>query len=262
MTLQNQDMLNACTSGDVEALRRLFEVMDIRKGSKPVYISHPNDPPPVNDLLEAAITNGNPGIVYLLLETYNRISFQGNVITALLEHPDLASLEALYNYDNQTVNFEWGDYRSTFVTEACKRPPEKIAPLLLFLVEHDADLWTGGFKPQLAIYWALCGDQVFEVIEAMVKKNGPVTCLVGYMAILRERADVLEFFIRFGVMGVQDDDIQRFRDVAKDTGNTHVMKLVDTWISRCQDNTSRSQVRRGLFSRGPSFSSIWRQIFG
>ncbi|KAF2686366.1 hypothetical protein K458DRAFT_416666 [Lentithecium fluviatile CBS 122367] len=261
MTSQNQDMLNACTSGDITALRRLFEAMDIRKGSEPVYISTPNEPPPINDLLEAAITNGNPGIVSLLLETYSGIQFFGGVITALLNHPDLAILEALYNYDNRIVNFEWDDQVTTFVTEACKQPPEKIAPLLHFLVEHDADLWTGGLPSQFAVHAALCGNQALDVIEAMIKKGGLVSRQAAEQAVLRERADVLEFFIRCGVEG-ERDDVQFLRTVAKETGNTNVMKLVDIWTRRWKDNTSRALFGRGLFGRGLRFGSIWRHIFG
>jgi hypothetical protein len=186
-------MLNACTSGDVAALQHLFKAADIRKGSEPVYISTPNKPPPINDLLEAAITNGKPAIVSLLLETYSGIQFLGRVITALLNRPDLAILEALYRYDNGIVSFEWDDQVTTFVTEACKRPPERIAPLLHFLVEHDADLWTGGLPSQFAVHAALCGNQALDVIEAMVKKGGPVYGQAAEQAVLRERAGVLEF---------------------------------------------------------------------
>jgi hypothetical protein len=253
-------MLNACTFGDVAALRRLFEAMDtigIRK-PEPVYISSPDEPPPINDLLEAAITNGHPGIVSFLLETYEgiKIKLLGRVITALLNRTNLAILEALYKYDNGIVNFEWDNQVTTFVTEACKQPPKKIAPLLHFLIEHDADLWVG-LPSQFAVHAALCGNQALDIIEAMIKKGAPVYWLAAEQAILRERSDVLEFFIRFGV-GVdgERDDVQFLRTVAKDTGNADVMRLVDIWTSTWKDNTGR-----GLFGKRLRFGSIWRQIF-
>ena len=292
MASQNQDMLNACMSGDVATLQRLFEARGIRKGSKAVSVFSPNNPPPINHLLEAAITNGNPSIVCLLLETYEWISFGGNVITALLNHPDLANLEALYNHDNRIVNYEWDSQGvTTFVTEACKQPPEKIVPLLHFLVEHDASLDVGGFRFQFAVHAALCGNQPLDVIEAMIKKSGPVYPQAAEMAILRERADVLELFIRFGV-GEDIGDVQHLRTVAKETRNTNVMKLVDTWTSKREGDKNRVVSGRGqsgrdsfgralvgrdlfgralvgrdpagraLFSRGFKFGSIWRRILG
>lgn len=260
MTSQNQDMLNACTTGDVAALRRSFEAIDIQKVSKPVYISTPDEPPPTNDLLEAAITNGNANIVFLLLGNYEGIQFSGGVITALLNHPDLEILEALYKYDNKIVNFEWDDH-STFVTEACKQPPEKITPLLHFLVEHDADLWTGGLPYSFAVHAALDGNQASSVIEAMIKKGGPVYRQAMRLAVLRERADVLEIFIRYGVEGKQDD-VQFLRTVAKETENTNVIKLVDTWTSRWKGDEYRTMSGESQLGRSLKVGSIWRRIFG
>jgi hypothetical protein len=253
MTSQHQDMLKACTSGNVAALQRLFEAKDIQKGSKPVYISTPDEPPPTNDLLEAAITHRNLEIVSLLLETYDGISFYEEVITALLNHPDLAILEALYNYNNSIVQFEWDDHLRTFVTEACKQPPEKIAPLLHFLVEHDAALDVGGLPCEFAVYAALCGNQALDVIEAMIKKGGPVTGAAARQAVLRERADVIESFIRFGVKRKRDD-VQDFRIAAEETRNADVVKLVDMWTSSWGDDTSRAK-------QGPTVVQKLKQLF-
>jgi hypothetical protein len=52
MSSQSQDILDACTSGDITELQRLFDVNNIR-GSKPVYVSSSDKPPPANEMLDA-----------------------------------------------------------------------------------------------------------------------------------------------------------------------------------------------------------------
>jgi hypothetical protein len=246
-------MLNACTSGDVTVLQRLFEAKNIQEGSKAVYISSPDEPPPTNELLEAAITNGRLEIVLLVLNAYRGIRFYGGVITALIKHPDLAILEALYNYDNRIVQFEWDDHLSTFVTEACKQPPEKITPLLHFLVEHDAPLDVGGLPLEYAVWAALCGNQTLDVIEAMMKKGGPVTRAAMRQAVVCERADIIDSFMRFDVKG-EREDIQDLRTVAEETGNTDVVKLVHVWTSSWEDDADRA-------NRGPTVAQKLKQLF-
>ncbi|KAF9695376.1 hypothetical protein EKO04_006370 [Ascochyta lentis] len=230
MISRHQDMLSACTSGDVAALERLFEANNIRRFSKPVYISSPGEAPPTNELLAAAITNGHLDIVLLVLNTYEGINFYDEVITALVNHPDIPILEALYNYDNLIVQFEWDDHQSTFVTEACKQPPEKIGPLLHFLIEHDAALDVGGFRFHFAVWAALCGNQPLDVIEAMIKKGGPVTSAAMQQAVVCERTDVIDAFMRFNIEG-EHDNIQQLQTEAEETGNTDVVKLVHAWTS-------------------------------
>jgi hypothetical protein len=260
MTSQNEEILDACASGDVAALRRLFQVMAIRKGSKPVYIETSDKEPPIDSMLVAAITNGNLDIVSYLLETYENIKFYDSVgvIMALLHHPDLAILEALYKHDSDIVNFQWDNYRSTFLTEACEQPPEKIGPLIRFLVEHDVELWIPeGIRVRVdgAIYEALCGNQANDVIEAMIRKGGPVGLPAAKLAVGRERVDVLELFIKYDVelqdvglpAGDRESSIQRLQSEAEETGNTDVIKLVNTWTSKWKDNT----VRKDRTGEGP-----------
>lgn len=241
MTSHHQDMLNACTSGDIAALQRIFEAENIQNGSKPVYIFAPDGLPPTNEMLEVAITKGKSDIVFLLLETYTGINSSEWVITALLNHPDMAILRALYNYNQGIVQFEWDDRFRTFVTEACKQPPKKIAPLLHFLVEHDAALDVGGLPFDFAVHAAICGDQSLDVIEAMIKKGGPVTKAAAQQAVLRERVDVIQSFIRFGVQ-TKHDDVQDLRTTAEETGNGEVAELVKMWTSSWAGDTSRAEL--------------------
>jgi hypothetical protein len=248
-------MLDACASGDVAALRRLFEALDIRKGSEPVNRDNctPDGPPRVAEMLEVAVVNGNSDIVFFILETYERIDFYSlsPVLKALLEHPDLAILEALYNQDNRVINFEWDDM-TTFVNEACSQPPEKIAPLILFAVEHDWHFESGFYLRGLTagVFAAVRGDQPLAVIEAMIKKGAPIYSTAAEMAVECERVDVLEAFIRLSVKG-EGLDVDALRTKAQETGNKKVINLVDIWTGK----------RRGLFDR-LGFDSLWRRICG
>src|SRR5690242_11640652 len=141
MASERQKILEACTSGDVTALQQLFKANSI-PGSTPVYTSSDDNTPPANSMIAAAIAHGHPDVVSLILRTYSgpKVQFTSETIEALVHHPNLDILQVLYDYDPYVVSFEWDGHTDTFVTKACEQPPEKITPLLLWLIEHNADL--------------------------------------------------------------------------------------------------------------------------
>lgn len=135
-----------------------LQIFGVDPSQSTLITAPPDRPPHVTDMLEVAIVNGNPGIVSFLLETYERINLYSllGVMDALLLHPDLPILEALYKHNKDVINLEW-DNHTTFVNEACNQSLEKIAPLILFAVEHDAHL--GGrylFGDMLLEYMPRC----------------------------------------------------------------------------------------------------------
>ncbi|KAF2712174.1 hypothetical protein K504DRAFT_464271 [Pleomassaria siparia CBS 279.74] len=229
MTSQSQEILDACTSGHVAALQRLFEANSIQ-GSKPVYISSADGPPPANSMLGAAIMNGHLDVVSLILRTYSetKVQFTGKTIEALVRHPNLDILQALYDYDRTVVSFEWDNHTDTFVTKACEQPPEKITSLLHFLIEHDADLEAGYFPRTLCN--AILGGQTLGVIEAMVNKGATLSTQVMRQAVVCERVDVIKFFMDTGVKG-DANDAAYLRSEAEETGNEDVVEIVQQWIS-------------------------------
>lgn len=119
-----------------------------------------------------AIINRNLAVVLLVLRTYSKIlvQFTGETTEALVRHPNLNIVQALYDYNFTIVFFEWDNSIDTFVTKACKQPPEKITALLQFLIKHDANLKAGYF-PKRMLCHAISGDQTPRVIEAMVDKG-------------------------------------------------------------------------------------------
>jgi hypothetical protein len=227
MSSQSQDILDACASGDIAELQRLFDANNVR-GSKPVYISSSDKPPPVNEMLEASITNGHLDIVLFILGAYKetKIRFYRQVVDALLKTPNLDIIEALYNYDNSIVSFEWDDHTNTFFTKACEQPSEKITPLLHFLIDHNADLEAGYFPRPVCN--AILGGQTFGVIDSMVKKGSDVSTTTVRQAIVCERVDIIRFFIGIGIKGGRDD-AQYLGSEAEKTENIEVVKLVHEW---------------------------------
>ena len=229
MISQSQKILEACTSGDVAALQQLFEANSIQ-GSKPVYISSDDGTPPANSMLGAAIKSGHLDVVSLILRTYSetKVQFTGETIEALVHYPNLDILQALYNYDPIIVSFEWDNHTDTFVTKACEQPPEKITPLLHFLIEHDADLEAGYFPRTLCN--AILGGQTLGVIKAMVNKGAPLSTQVMRQAVVCERVDVIKFFMNESVKG-DADDAAYLRSEAQETGNEDVVGIVQQWTS-------------------------------
>jgi hypothetical protein len=229
MISQSQEGLDACTSGDFATLRLLCGA-DNNQHPKSAYRESATGPPPVNSMLVAAITQGHVDVVALILQTYSkhRVQFFGETIDALVNHPNLDILQVLYDYDPSVVSFEWDNHTDTFVTKACEQPPEKITPLLLWLIEHDADL-EGGYVPR-TLCNAIVGGQTLDVIEAMVKKGVRVSTLAMRQAVVCERIDVIEFFMS-RKMKLDTDDAEYLRNEAEQTGNAAVVELVKEWTS-------------------------------
>lgn len=233
MASPSQEILNACTSGDVAALQRLFSANNLQN-SDPVYRDSPSVPPPVNFMLTAAITHGHVAVVSSVLQTYpgRRIQFSSETITSLLQNPNIDILQALYDYDPYVTSFEWDGHTATFVTKACEQPPEKITPLLMWLIEHDADM-EGGHFPRTLCH-AIEGGQAIGVIEAMVRKGARVSTLAMRQAVVFERIDVIKFLIAKGLKADGDNDVF-IQDEAEKTGNREIIETMEKWTSskRC-----------------------------
>ncbi|KAG9202752.1 hypothetical protein G6514_004005 [Epicoccum nigrum] len=185
-------------------------------------------------MLTAAITHGHIDVVSLILETYpgRKIQFSSETITSLLQYPNLDILQVLYGYDPYVTSFEWDSHTATFVTKACEQPPEKITPLLMWLIEYDADM-EGGHFPQ-TLCRAIEGGQTLGVIKAMVKKGARVSTLAMRQAVVFERIDVINFLIARGLKADGDSDAY-IRDEANKTRNREVIETVEEWTSskRC-----------------------------
>lgn len=227
---QDQEILDACTSGDIVALQQRFAAENIQN-SDPAYQTSASSPPPVNSMIAAAIMHGHVDVVSLILRTYSRrkVQFTSETIEALLHYPSLNILQILYDYDPYVVSFEWDSHTDTFVTKACEQPPEKITPLLLWLIEHDADL-EGGHFPQ-TLCQAILGNQTLGVIEAMVNKGAKVSTLAMRQAVVCERVDIISCFIGTR-MKLDVDDAAYIWNEAEQTGNEEVIRAVKKWTSK------------------------------
>lgn len=185
-------------------------------------------------MLAAAITHGHVSAVSLILQSHpgHKIQFSNETITSLLQHPNLDILQALYDYDPYVTSFEWDGHTATFVTKACEQPPEKITPLLMWLIEHDADM-EGGHFPRTLCH-AIEGGQTIGVIEAMVKKGARMSTLAMRQAVFFERVDVIKFLMARGLRADGDSDAY-IRDEAEKTGDREIIEAVEKWTSskRC-----------------------------
>ncbi|KAJ4372552.1 hypothetical protein N0V86_007912 [Didymella sp. IMI 355093] len=176
-------------------------------------------------MLAAAITHSHVNAVSLILRTYSRrkVQFTNSTIEALLIRPDLDILQLLYDYDPFVVSFEFRTHIDTFVTKACEQPPEQITPLLLWLIEHGADL--EGLRCSRTLCSAILGGQRLGVVEAMVNRGVSVSTLAMRQAVVCERIDVIEFFVGMGVK-VDAEEVDYLRSEAERTGNEEVVEAV------------------------------------
>ena len=113
----------------------------------------------------------------------------------------------------------------SFLTEACKRPAEKMVPIIHVLLDNGADVHDGFGPGGGALYAALLGSPLREIIERIVENGGYISWRVLSTAIGEERLDVLQSLLRQSQVW-KSDELESFVKTEKDTGNEEVIAVV------------------------------------
>lgn len=200
-------MMEACDTGDVALLRRLFEAAGVKKGDAPVepsWISYPSDCAPVpasgpaatSSLVSHAVKHKHDNVLAYLLNTYPTASVNTDaILAAACADPHLPSIELLCARDPSIVDheFEEAGYGETMLMKACGTGD----PLLpAFLLDHGADVnesVLGAFQGPLST--AVESSQALWMIEKMVAKGARVHQFCVVAAIRNKRSDVARFFL-------------------------------------------------------------------
>lgn len=244
-----QEILDACSTGAIAVLKELFKSHGINQGTAPIRFLETTERgcPSTEDMLSAAIRSKQAALVRFLLEYFNGypadssealhegkkpISFDSGVVLAVLDSPDVETLQVLLDYDPGLVNFEF-DNHFTFLWEACNRDPDKIGPVIKHLVAHGADMQASFY-----LIWdlspAICGDQHVDVMEAMVANGANITYTAVLYAVRKERADVLQMVLdKGGVSGgrMTDTEVKKLREEGQAAEDVLVTKLVEKLLS-------------------------------
>jgi hypothetical protein len=242
-------MLDACSSGDMATLQRLFAEKGIQPGSKPIYgVYHdpkfyPQGPPATAtveseipstwELLARAVAAKHVAIVKFILQTYPSFSLNQapGVVHAVLDNPDPAVLQVLLDHEPGFASYSVDSGMRCFLTDACARPPETIVPVLHVLLDNGADVNDGWGPGGGALFAAVLGGQPLEIIAKIVDKGGRISTGCILSAIRRGRADVVELLLnhkRNGLAGKAGEDI---RDAAQKSADKNIISVVQAWTS-------------------------------
>jgi hypothetical protein len=181
--LVHEAILKACASGDLPTLKEVLG--DIRPQPR-------TEPPAAREHLETAVASRQTTIVKFLLQTYPSLSLsqESGIVHSILDNADADTLRVLCAHDPLFASFSIDYAFLSFLTEACKQPPDKIVPVIHVLLDNDADVHDGFGPGGGALYAALVGSQPREIIERIVKNGGCISWRVLSTAIGKERLDV------------------------------------------------------------------------
>jgi len=225
MPAHQQEMLDACHSGNLVKLQQLFLKHNVERGDSPIkqswvldlttpspgtkrYILEPGSesgPPPTYKLFEAAAASKKPIIILFLLKTYPKFNFwDSGIMDAALTRKDVETFKAMYAYDKCVLDCEYDDHIKTALTESLEGGGTSLANFLLVdsaYVNNAGWLCRGG-----AITAAVMNGKSLEMIKKILEKrpdNTGVSCAIN-SAIHNNRVDVLKLFRERGCLQQQD----------------------------------------------------------
>ena len=224
--MQNQNaMLDACESGDIQKLQQLFRATGVRHGDAAFepFFGEPvpaNGPPPTATMITAAVAHKQPAIVSCLLATYRNVHLDRNsILEAVLAHPDFPTLEVLHSHTPSIVNFIFQETKSTLLMEACRKPDPFLPICLLRLGADPNEVDLAGTGPLL---YAVRFLQPFDIIKTMIERGAIITHGVIEAAIIRQNAEILIFLLDRGRL----DRAKHTLEQADKIGNKRIATLV------------------------------------
>lgn len=253
---QGPAMLDACSSGDISTLQRLFAENGIQPGSKPVYgvyydpkhypqgypATAESNIPSTWELLAQAVAAKHIAVVQFILQTYPSLSLSQvlAVVHAVLDNPDPAVLQVLLDHEPGFANFSIDSGMRCFLTEACARPPEEIEPVLHVLLDNGADVNDGWGPGGGALFAALMGGQPLEVIAKIVDRGGRISTGYVLAAIQRGRSDAVELLLYHKRNSLAGMAVGEIKEAALESADKDIISVVQAWTKL---NTTREQLR-------------------
>jgi hypothetical protein len=245
-------MLEACESGDISELQKLFQAHNVKLGDLPVYLESNGGPPSTWKMISLAVAQKHHSTVAYLLSTYPIIDLWNEaIIQAILDNPSIKTFKLLHSHSPRIIDFEFDPMR-TILTEACRGgapswdfpASSETLPLIHYLLDNGADPNIGSFVGGGALLVALRFSRPLEIIKKIVRRGGFIGGLVISEAMHRNRLDALEFFFERDKLDSQLTD-QKFFEKAHETGKKEIIALVEGYVSKRQ-----RQQKKGIKGMG------------
>lgn len=169
-------ILQACTDGDLSKLQALLTKLDINPGHPPIkpqsygQESVGDSLPFTSEMLEVATRNKHAQNISYIFTTFPTTSVSHSVISAAIEHKDVSIFSLLFAQEPDILNREVGDHQGPPLSFAVWGSDPSLAR---FLLDKGADPNLGGFGPLSNLCLAVRGQPV-ELIRKMVDRGANV----------------------------------------------------------------------------------------
>ncbi|ETS76421.1 hypothetical protein PFICI_11808 [Pestalotiopsis fici W106-1] len=268
---QEQSVLDACSSGDIVALQKLFNIHGIEPGSKPIItqclygtwsrVESRSIPscmiPTTMELLENAVAAKQLAMVEFIFETYPLFDLSEGqcVASAVMEHPDAAILKRICDHQRAFASISMDDHLHTFFTRACEKPPDHIAPVLNILLDYDADI-SDGWGGLGALWAAISRGHSVEVIEKVLKchlsQHVPIRSSHAETAIGRGDEDIVALIFSNDQMEFKANQSARYVEQADKTGDKAITAIVQQWVNK--------KSKQHLSAPRPWLTRTWQKL--
>ena len=241
-------MIEACKTGQLAQLQRLFEEHHVKQGHEMVWYrdTKGKGAPATFMLFEAAISRGQQSTVRYLRWIYPDFDFSDPwSVRALAKTRNLDMLKLIYFYSPDVVSFGFGDHMTSMLSLAIEEGPQN-APFILFLLDHGAMTLDSGacdYHFGCEVFPALTNDQPIEVIKRMV----PLTAQLLFpktIAIERKRADALEVILNEEQKRMQgthsSEDLASMLQSVKSKGDKDLIAVVQRHIHKVEQQAAKA----------------------
>lgn len=196
--MTRNQILQACSDGDLSKLRALFTKLDINPGHPPIKPQRHGQEsvggslPFTSEMLEVATRNRHGPIISHIFTTFPTTSVSHSVVSAAVEHKDISIFSILLAQDPAILNQEVGDHQGPPLSFAVWGSDPSFA---IFLLDKGADPNLGGFGPLSNLYLAVRGQPV-ELIRKMLEAGANVPDEAAMkQAVKARRKDVVKCLV-------------------------------------------------------------------
>lgn len=240
-------MIEACKTGQLLELKKLFDEHHVKEGSKPIpYYPVKQEGAPWTDLLfMAAISHGQEAIFRCLHSTYPTYNLRDSSVAITLGPTrNLDMLKLIHSYCPEIVGYTFDDHMTSVTSLAVAQGPEN-GPFIHFLLDHGAiSMNDGGYRHYAGVELgpAIEYHQPIDVIKKMMTMTRHLMTPLQ-MAIDYKRADAVEVLLpenhaRMRQAGIKDDLQESLKEALK-TKDKDTIAVVERFIHKVEQQDAK-----------------------
>ena len=256
-----QAMVEACETGRLGDLQRMLKKHDFSEDSNLDGYAGASEKVPqlIRLLFASAISSGHQPIVRYLYSVYPTFEFyEGSIVQALSQRPDLEMLKLIHSYSPRIIEYEYDDHVTTLLSRACVGGPE-YARFIDFLLDHGAThLDYGGFTFYFGgpLLPAIQHDQPIDVVKRMIGLTAHLWYPI-FAAVERRRVDALKMLLKEEQTRNQVPRrnlavVKQLLDAANATKDKKVIAPVARYYRHEEKRDGRAKIKKSKLTRSKS----------